>query len=136
MIAVTFDQTHSYYCTHYYPVEIAKLGRTATQLITALSMLEGCLPVSTLVPSLHAVTHYGHQTAKFSRLGQYAMWSFEQFNQLFKSQWVRNKNHPMTSAGIFLDIVLSCPTSLSPSTFLYTCQCSAFIHCGRCRKLF
>ena len=114
---ITFSQTHSQNYTHYFPVEIVKLGRTVTQLITTLSMIEVCLPVSTLVPSLHCTP----LLITVTRQQKYVMWSFEQFNQHFKSQWVRNKNHPMTSAGIFLSFCHARhPTSLFASNFTHS----------------
>ena len=79
-----------------------------------------CINVGAIF-ALYSVAHYGHQTTKFSRLSQYVMWSFEQFNQHFKSQWVRNKNHPMTSAGIFLSFCHARhPTSLFASNFTHS----------------
>ena len=63
-------------------------------------MLEGSMPVSVLVPSLHRLLHYGKQTKRFGRLQALAMWGFEQFNFQFKTAWIRNNSRPMTSAGL------------------------------------
>lgn len=70
------------------------------RLVLGAAMLEGSVPVSTLVPSLHHLLHYGKKTKQLGRLDPLAMWEFERLNYFFKHHFVRNNSRPMESAGL------------------------------------
>ena len=60
-------------------------------LIKGLVLLEGCLPISHLKPSMHHFVHYGEYTATHGLLRFYWMFFFERYNYLMKTL-VRDQN--------------------------------------------
>ena len=64
------------------PTIAAKAGH---DLIQSLVLLEGCLPVSHLKPSMHHFVHYGEYTESHGCLRWFWMMFFERFNLLMKT---------------------------------------------------
>lgn len=104
------------------------IGAADRRLRNGVAILEGSMPVSVLVPSLHRFLHYGKQTKKFGRLESIAMWGFERFNHRFKTCYIRNNSRPMTSAGLFLSVfvivsVSDCHWFGVVHTYVFLCLC-------------
>ena len=85
---------------HFYTVLKAIIHSAEQKLFLGAAMLEGSIPVSVLVPSLHRILHYGKQTRRFGRLEPLGMWIFERLNYFFKNHFIRNNSRPMESAGL------------------------------------
>ena len=56
--------------------EIDEIGK---DLIRALVLLEGCVPVGNLIPSTHHLVHYGEYTKTHGILRIYWMMAFERY---------------------------------------------------------
>ena len=79
-------------------VVIAHLPRLHQQVVTGLSLLEGCLPVTQLKPSLHHFVHHAAHTLKFGALRWFWMFGFERYNKFVKDN-CRNTRFPRASVA-------------------------------------
>ena len=76
----------------------AQLPALHQQLVIGLSLLEGCLPVTQLKPSLHHFIHHAEHTVKFGALRWFWMYSFERYNKFVKDN-CRNTRFPRASVA-------------------------------------
>ena len=78
------------------PAELAEAQR---DLIIALALLEGCLPIAQLNPALHHFVHYIEFALTHGSLVLFWMMGFERNNKHMKAL-VRNPHHPDVSMAI------------------------------------
>ena len=71
-------------------VDKSKLRGVRVDVAEGLSRMEGSLPPNHINPLAHRVVHYPSQTATFSRIWAFSMWTFERFNKRIKSMVKKN----------------------------------------------
>ena len=81
----------------------ADLTSIHKQLLTGLSLLEGCIPVIQLKPSLHHFVHHAEHTLMFGALRWFWMYGFERYNKFVKDN-CRNTRYPRASVANALNL--------------------------------
>ena len=81
----------------------ADLPSIHKQLLTGLSLLEGCTPVMQLKPSLHHFVHHAEHTLRFGALRWFWMYGFERYNKFVKDN-CRNTRYPRASVANALNL--------------------------------
>ena len=78
------------------PLYKTDIDQAAVLVAEGLSMLEGAMPVSTVPPAAHTLTHYAEAAKTHGVLKWYWLMGFERFNKHIKNS-VKNTNHPLAS---------------------------------------
>ena len=78
------------------PLYKPDIDQAAVLVAEGLSMLEGAMPVSTVPPAAHTLTHYAEAAKTRGVLKWYLLMGFERFNKHIKNS-VKNTNHPLAS---------------------------------------
>ena len=87
-------------------IQKSEIPSITTQLLKAIVLLEGSLPIDHLNPALKHLIHYGPQTGNVGLLDWFSMFSFERKNKHVKSM-VKHPAQPLSSLAnhVELDIL-------------------------------